>query len=57
MKIESSKIGSQLIFHQVAVTLSVVPRIRYCLQQTQVAIVPNCDVFDPVVEQAYVNLT
>ena len=36
--LENSKIGSQLIFHQVAVTHPVVPRTCYCLrlQQTQV---------------------
>ena len=33
------------------------PRIRYCSQQTQVAIAPDCGVLDPVVEQSYVNST
>ena len=57
MKIENSKIGSQLIFHKVEDTLPVVPRIRYCSQQTQVAIAPDCGVYDLVVEQSYVNST
>ena len=46
----NSKIGSQLIFHKVAVTLPVVPRTSYCPQQTQVAIAPDCGVFDGVVD-------
>ena len=54
---DNSKIGSQLILHQVAVTLPVVPRIHYCPQQTQVAIAPNCGVFDLVVDHSYVNST
>ena len=33
------------------------PRIRYCSEQTQVAIAPDCGVLDPVVEQSYVNST
>ena len=55
--LENSKIGSQLIFHQVADTLPVVPRTHYCPQQTQVAIAPDCGVLDPVVEQSYMNST
>ena len=56
-KIENHKLDSQLIFHKVAVTFSVVPRTRYCPQQTQVVIAPNCGVFDLVVDHSYVNST
>ena len=57
LKIEKSKMGSQSIFHKVAVTLPVVPRIHYCPQQTQVAMAPDCGVFDLVVDHSYVNST
>ena len=57
LKIEKSKMGSQSIFHKVTVTLPVVPRIHYCPQQTQVAMAPDCGVFDLVVDHSYVNST
>ena len=57
LKMENSKIGSQFMFHKVAVTLPVVPRTHYCPQQTQVAIAPDCGVLDLVVVHSYVNTT
>ena len=57
LKIENGKMGSQSIFHKVAVTLPVVPRIHYCPQKTQVDIAPDCGVFDPVADNSYMNST
>ena len=52
VKTENSKIGSQLIFHHVAVTLPVVSRTHFCIPQTQVAIAPDYGAFDLVVDQS-----